>query len=553
VDEIIYLEPDEEITSAIDKIKNAKSANIGLVVPRGATLLQSVVNLRLLSKEASVLNKKIAIVTTDKIGRNLVSQVGLPVYNSIQEERPVFTPQPPTIANDEVIEIDSTKKKEAVETPDGVNIHHFQDDRPVIRWRPQQKPVFVEPQSVRPEVTERALTKKHLEVNPIFKKIIWLIAVVAIVLFIVVFYLLFPRAQVAVFMKAEDLKKTIALTISGNVPSASIEQNIFSGNLIEAFVETSQKFPATGKKNIGEKAKGQITVYNSWESSPRTFVAGTKFSNSAKTFIASNSFTVPGTAIREGNLVPGTVTVNIESEAPGEEYNVKAGRFTIIGLASAQQEKIYGSSSKDLTGGFSREAQVVSQEDYDQAKAKILIDLTAKVDQELKNEAKGDKILEKAVVANDPEIISSSGVDQEAKEFEMKVRLRKQAMVFNFQQFTAFLTQILSKQAPSDKMVVIPSEEDYGLIVDQTAYDKKELNLTANVLAKISSRIDAEKIKTAIIGKKKSAAEKYILSQGGTAKVEFNFRPSWLNKIPDLAKNTQVEIKYIAGQNAATN
>jgi len=57
------------------------------VVPRDATILQSVVNLRLISKEATRFDKQISIVTTDKIGRNLAAQVGLPVYGSVREEK----------------------------------------------------------------------------------------------------------------------------------------------------------------------------------------------------------------------------------------------------------------------------------------------------------------------------------------------------------------------------------------------------------------------------------------------------------------------------------
>ena len=71
MDELIYLEPDEEITSVIDKLKNLAGQRVGLVVPRDATLLQSVVNLRLLDREAKNLGKVISIVTADKteIGR----------------------------------------------------------------------------------------------------------------------------------------------------------------------------------------------------------------------------------------------------------------------------------------------------------------------------------------------------------------------------------------------------------------------------------------------------------------------------------------------------
>ena len=59
IDEILYLEPDEEITSVIEKIKDLKGSSISLVIPKNATLIASVINLRLLEREAKKLKKKV--------------------------------------------------------------------------------------------------------------------------------------------------------------------------------------------------------------------------------------------------------------------------------------------------------------------------------------------------------------------------------------------------------------------------------------------------------------------------------------------------------------
>jgi len=552
MDEIIYLEPDEEITSVVDKIKNAKAASLGLAVPRGATILQSVVNLRLIMREATALSKQIAIVTTDKIGRNLAAQVGLTVYSSVKEEKPVFTPPPPEHDNQEVIEIDDAPKQDEP-IPDDLRVHHFQDTRPVIHWKPQHKPVF-EPQVASAESSPKirfesnkgpVAVKERREFDPKTKKLIWPIAGVLLVLAGISFYLLFPRAKAQVFMNSEDLNKTVVLTVTNQVQSASINQNIFPGELIEAFAENTEKFSTTGKKNLGGKATGTISFYNGLDSNAHKFSAGTKLLSNSKTFILKSTVTVPGATVQSLKVVPGTISAEVEAENAGEDYNIKAGKFVIVGLTTSQQAALYAESTKDLSGGFTREVQVVSQEDYDKAKDKLIKALDVTIGKDLQTKADNKKILEKAIVTGEPEIISSSGVDQEANEFEMKVRMRKQAMVFDFTSFTAFLTEILEKQVPSDKMVAIPSEADYGLIVDKTSYDTKEMNLTANVQAKISSRIDAEKIKTAIIGKSQAAAEDFIKSQDGVSKTVFEFRPAWLKRIPSISRNVTVEIRYL--------
>ena len=541
MDEIIYLEPDEEITSVIDKIKDAKSLKLGLVVPREATLLQSVVNLRLLSREAASLGKEIAIITTDRIGRNLAAQVGIVVYNSVEEQKPIYQPPPPRPSSEEIIELDMAEKPpEKEESPAGVKVHHFQEGRPVI-WK-RKSPPILKPQLKGQDIKAQAAVKDFTKV----KKIIWPIVAILVVLLGIAAFLLLPKANVKIFVASENLNKSVQLAVSNKIANANLEQNIFPGELVEVTRETQEKFSTTGKKNIGEKTKGTLTVYNAWDSDVHEFSEGTKFSSSSKTFLATSDFTIPGSSVKEGNLVPGSVSVNIEAENPGEEYNVKAGRFTILGLPAAQQEKIYGTSNNDLAGGFSKEVQVVSQNDYENAKKKLVDQLSSEVKKEFDEKTIDQKVLEKAINIPEPEVTSSANIDQEAKEFEMKIKYKEQAMVFNFESFKEFIVKLLEKQVPSDKMVAIANDEDIGIMVDKVQYEKGELDLTANVAAKIASKISAEKIKTAILGRKVTEAENYIKGQEGISKVEIKMRPSWwFMKIPNMERNVNIQIEYL--------
>jgi formiminotetrahydrofolate cyclodeaminase len=50
--ETIYIEADDEITTVIEKIITAKNKIIAVVLPKRATVFQSVVNMKLLKKAA---------------------------------------------------------------------------------------------------------------------------------------------------------------------------------------------------------------------------------------------------------------------------------------------------------------------------------------------------------------------------------------------------------------------------------------------------------------------------------------------------------------------
>jgi len=529
MEEIIYLEPDEEITSVVDKIKNAKADNLGLVVPREATLLQSVVNLRLISKEATHFGKNIAIVTTDRIGKNLATQVGLPVYSSVREERPSAGAKLPVDRN-EVLEIEPEVSDKNSPDAAGVNVHHFQDSRPIVRWKSQEKPKLT-------EKTEPVSTRPKKEVDRKIFKFLWIVFPVLALLALAGAYIFFPKTQAEIYLKSENLEKSMPIILTNSVKTPDPEQNVFPATLLETTAEKSEKFSATGKKNLGGKATGTVTFTNGLDSSSHKYPAGTKLLASGKTFLLKNAVTIPGATVQNLKVVPGTVSTEIEAENAGEDYNIKASKFIISGLPANQQEALYAQSSTDLKGGFTKEVQVVSKEDYENAKNKLVTDLTTTLNQKLTDQANGLKILEKSAQIDDPIVSSTVEVDKEATDFELKVSIKKQAMAIDFASFQNFLVSSLETRVETGKMVIIPNEDAYGLVVDKMSYDKGELDLTANIQAKIVDKIDTDTIKSKIVATSEAKAKEYILSQPGVEKVDFSYNPSWLKRIASLNKN----------------
>ena len=71
--ELIYIDTDDDITSLVEKIKEASGAVVALVPPKRIGVLQSVVNLRLLQRAAKTAKKHLAIVTTDPALVNLAA------------------------------------------------------------------------------------------------------------------------------------------------------------------------------------------------------------------------------------------------------------------------------------------------------------------------------------------------------------------------------------------------------------------------------------------------------------------------------------------------
>jgi hypothetical protein len=81
-----YIDIDEEITSIVEKLRKTEVPEAVIVVPKRALLIQSIVNLKLLKKEADNLGLKIGIVTQDKLGKMLIKKAGISLQQKTEDD-----------------------------------------------------------------------------------------------------------------------------------------------------------------------------------------------------------------------------------------------------------------------------------------------------------------------------------------------------------------------------------------------------------------------------------------------------------------------------------
>jgi len=71
VNNYYYIDIDDEITTVLGKLRQDDSEEVFLVVPKRALIAQSLVNLKLLNKEARKIDKKIIFVSPDANTRKI--------------------------------------------------------------------------------------------------------------------------------------------------------------------------------------------------------------------------------------------------------------------------------------------------------------------------------------------------------------------------------------------------------------------------------------------------------------------------------------------------
>ena len=84
-DGILYVDVDDEITSAAARIRRAEGSRVVLVLPYGSKVATSRINFRLLARDALIHEKRLSIVAPDGATRALAASAGLPVFASVAE------------------------------------------------------------------------------------------------------------------------------------------------------------------------------------------------------------------------------------------------------------------------------------------------------------------------------------------------------------------------------------------------------------------------------------------------------------------------------------
>jgi hypothetical protein len=97
----IYLDPDEEITSVVDRLAQAESYRVNLVIPQNAQIWQSSINLKLLKREADYYDKKVTLVVADDRAADLAERIG---FETKMEADFIPEPEPEPMAKPEDLE-----------------------------------------------------------------------------------------------------------------------------------------------------------------------------------------------------------------------------------------------------------------------------------------------------------------------------------------------------------------------------------------------------------------------------------------------------------------
>ncbi len=359
-----------------------------------------------------------------------------------------------------------------------------------------------------------------------------------------VLYFVLPKAEIVVVPKTEVVVQDLALTADKSATKIDAVQARIPAQLIKLDKKASKEFAATGQRQFNDKARGIITVYNEFSSSPQGLVEKTRFiSDSGKVFRLTKAITVPGAKIEEGKIIRSSIDAEVVADQPGEEYNIGPSNFKIPGFqGSSKYDAFYGRSQKPMTGGAIGLAKVVSQDDFDKAKAELWQGLRSSIEQELKNQVpSGLKILDGAIKEEITSTESNVVVGSRVDNFTITITGAGMVLLFDENDIYGLAMEKNEESLNNNKTL-----DEKGKLIEysdtRSDFNKGQLVFKAKVSERLLWKIDINELKRLIVGKDEPQIKQAFEERSEIDKARILFWPFWVKSVPDNIDKIKIRI-----------
>lgn len=566
--DVIYIEPEDDITDIVAKVKNSKEKIVALVPPKKPEVLQSSVNMKLIAKAGTSEGKSVVLVTTDPAVLKLAAVVKMPVTKNLQSAPviPMVEPAEETVVVEDIVEENGEVKAEEVSLEEN-NEASAESDTEGAKGETSENvaekldnSATTDDEESRDkkadEKSKKEKKEKKTSENPV---IAWIqthkpiviggaVALVALIIFVVWAFGIAPAAKVIVGIRTTTSNFSENATFS----TVATDENASEGKfyLAEQKSESKQEveFTATGKKNVGEKASGEVVIYAYFRNEGAIAVnAGSVFSNNGLSYISQKDASLSwngkdttkcdnngqASAITSGCLV--STRVPVVAEESGTRYNIAANNF---GWTTAADVSAY--TDKSMNGGTDETITVVQQSDIDEAKKKLETSNESANRQKLiASIPEGNLVITSSFKQTVGDAVSSPAVGEkveEGKKAKLSVTTTDTVFYVDLTKIEEFI-QEKAKLAENYKIYKL----DEPFIENFTGADKA---YTGKIKASYVSgpKVTENDIVDIVKGKGVGTAQHDLSEINGIGKIKIETSYPWVSSVPNDPNKITVEI-----------
>ena len=370
-------------------------------------------------------------------------------------------------------------------------------------------------------------------------------AALGLIGFLAVIYFILPKAEVSLTQKRENAVAAFFAAADKEIGIPDTAKMKVPAKILEVKKTETRTFPATGEKQINQKATGVITVYNAYSSSPQTLVETTRLvSDGGKLFRTRETVTVPGAKVEDGEIIPSAIDVSVEADEAGDGFNIGPDNFVIPGFkGSPKYEKFYGRSAGSMSGGKVGTAKFVTQDDMAKAIERFAEENTLDLVGEIKEQVPEKYVLLDECVAEQESLNESKvKVGDLAESFEIVFDFSIEAIAFSGEAVKQLAAEKLG-EGIFDKNKKIEEESvliEYKEVSPDFAKGRVELYLS--VMGNFTEAVDVAEIKENLAGKNLSEIKDYLSGVQNIQEGEVSFWPFFVRSAPENVERIEITV-----------
>ena len=369
---------------------------------------------------------------------------------------------------------------------------------------------------------------------------LWFVALIAVVFFLFALSYLFSKAEVTVDPKIKDivLNENLSASKDSNTGGLPFDLVVIPG-------EETKTVAAIEEKEISQKAKGTVLIYNAFSSVSQALNIDTRLEGSnGKIYKTETRTIVPGMA---KNGTPGSVEVKIYGAEAGEEYNSAPLDFKIFGFkGTSKYSKFYARSKGEITSGFKGKTHIVSLVDKENAVTELKNILKEKLLKKATDQIPSGFVLFKKAIFLD--IDDGENIELLSPNDTLPIKLKGTlyGILFEEKQLTKKIAQDTIEEYDGSE-VYISNVKD--LIFSPPAKeisfkDIKTLNFNLSGTAKIVWKLDVDKLATDLLSKSRKEFYQILSQYPNINSANLTLSPIWKRSIPDKIKDIKILVNY---------
>lgn len=531
----LYLEADDELTTAAERLRSAGGDSLVLVLPPGSAIATSRINFRLLVREAERLGRRLAIVSPDRTTVALAESAGLAAYGSVVEAEGGIGPGGGPGAGDgrgEPASTEGSRRDDALRG--GASLRGTTG----IRGSASVLPGATKPSSGGPDRGRAPGGRREPPASRrVASALVGLVAIGGLAAgAVAAAALLLPSATVEVTVRATGLPPIEATIVAD--PTATAVDPV--GGVIPATVRTfplgaSGTFPATGVRVEEAPARGSVRWQNCDPTRSYTIPGGTSVRTGAGVaFLTGESVFLP-VAVLTGQ--PPRITCQLRDVAvvaavDGTTGNVAAGAIDTV-PGSYNSVVIRVSNPLATSGGTRVERPQVTAADVAAAVAVLEADLDAALVRSVEavagDAAGGGPIVFEATASRDAATVSpgaESLVGAEVERFELSASATGRVLAADPALAGELVEGRLEAAVPAGSSFVAGSlvvEVGEGSVVDGS------IAFPVRGTASVVRVVEPAAVRAAVGGRGIEAARAAASSFGSASVVVW---PDWVTSLP---------------------